>query len=1264
MANVIRKDVVQIGFEINAFKDLTRLQNEINNLKKKLTGGIGDGAFDDMKNSANEAVKPLKNIKEQAEKVSKKLVEVGKTAATKAYNGLKKLAGISFKGLTIGIGAAVTAVGGLVAKSVSAYADYEQLVGGVETLFKDSSGIIQTYANDAYKTAGLSANDYMETVTGFSASLLQSLKGDTQKAAEYADMAVSDMADNANKMGTDMEMIQNAYQGFAKQNYTMLDNLKLGYGGTKEEMQRLVKDAAKIDKSVKANDMSFGNLVKAIHAVQVNMDIYGTTAKEAEGTISGSLASMKSAWKNMYVAISTGGDNFEQCLNNLISSAKIFGKNIIPAVRESLVGIGDLIEGIAPIIADEIPNLVNDLLPPLIKAAVSLVSGLIKALPSIISTLIKEIPNIATQLGKAFSDLFSNIMPDGEGSNLFSTIFGDIKNAISQIIPTIGNVIRKMGEFLSKKETLDAIKNAWDGIKTAVKAVWFVVEPIISLIANNLDTLIPIIMNVVKAFVAFKIAMIAVNFVMMASPITWIVIAIVALIAVIALCVKHWDKIKEAASNCWNKIKEAASNCWNKIKEMWGNLGEWFNTKVIQPIKNFFSGLWNWIKENARSIVLFIINPFAGIFSYLYDHCEGFRNKVNSVVQSIIGFFKSLWQSICNIGNWIYSKIIQPIVNFIKGAINVISVIVLGLIGLICQGFLKIANWINTNVIQPVIGFFMFLWNKIVEIVTSIWNGICTIWGAISSWVNSYVIQPVITFFVNLWNKITSIVKSVWNTICRIWSAISNWINSYVIQPVINLFVSLWKKIKYIISTVKETIISVWSTISGWVSSNVIEPIKGFFTGLWNKLKEISVGIRETLVNAFKTAWDKVTSVWNKLKDFFTGIWEGLKSTGGALKDTLVGIWKDAVSAIAKPVNKLIGGANWLLEKLGSSKRVAKWQPYAKGTNGHPGGNAIVNDGRGAELVQMPNGNTFLAKGRNVLMPNAPKGMKVLSAENTAQLFGKKKPTFHYEEGTGGGFDIWDFFDNAKGLVGKVIDKFVSFKGMAGYTLDVGKGMISTAKDAMSSWISNLLKEFGGKDIGSYVASAGVEQWKSTVIRALKMEGQYSPENVKRTLYQMQTESGGNPRAINLWDSNAKKGIPSKGLMQVIDPTFQAYARPGFNKNIYDPLSNILASIRYAVSRYGSLAKAYRGVGYSGGVGTVELPEQQKTVHVSYTPENSYTGGRATVTEHNTYAPVFNLTLSGSDDRTLERKVKRWIQESMNDVFDSMARRNPRLREV
>lgn len=235
--------------------------------------------------------------------------------------------------------------------SLDSYADYEQLVGGVETLYKDSAGIIESYAKDAYKNVGLSANDYMETSTSFAAALVSSLGGDTGKAAEMANTAISDMSDNANKMGTNMQSIQDAYNGFAKQNYTMLDNLKIGYGGTQAEMKRLIKEAAamtdtqkELGVTVDSNSMSYANIVQAIHVVQANMGIMGTTSKEAATTIQGSTASMKSAWENLLIGIADPEQDFQALVDNLVDSVITAGNNIIPRIKEI---VPTLIDGLA-----------------------------------------------------------------------------------------------------------------------------------------------------------------------------------------------------------------------------------------------------------------------------------------------------------------------------------------------------------------------------------------------------------------------------------------------------------------------------------------------------------------------------------------------------------------------------------------------------------------------------------------------------------------------------------------------------------------------------------------------------------------------------------------------------------------------------------------------------------------------------------------------------------------------------------------------------
>lgn len=299
--------------------------------------------------------------------------------------GLKK--GLSsIKTLTASAGKAFAAIGlaatgatvAITKMAVSAYADYEQLVGGVETLFKDSAQKVVDYANEAFYTAGVSANEYMQQVTSFSASLIKSTAGDTEKAADIANMALIDISDNVNKMGSSMESVTTAYQGFAKQQYMLLDNLKLGYGGTKTEMQRLLKDAEAIT-GVKYDIDNLADVYSAIHAIQERLGIAGTTAKEAEKTISGSANMMKAAWQNVLTAISGGGD-LDIAIENLVYAVGKYFDNIVPVVERALQGIGRLIEKIAPLLVQTVASALIKAIPSLMEAVYKMIIGLAKGI--------------------------------------------------------------------------------------------------------------------------------------------------------------------------------------------------------------------------------------------------------------------------------------------------------------------------------------------------------------------------------------------------------------------------------------------------------------------------------------------------------------------------------------------------------------------------------------------------------------------------------------------------------------------------------------------------------------------------------------------------------------------------------------------------------------------------------------------------------------------------------------------------------------------
>lgn len=379
----------------------------------------------------------------------------------KIKSGLGKAAKVAGAAVT----AAATAAGALVKQSTEAYANYEQLVGGVDTLFKKSSKKVQAYAANAYKTAGLSANQYMETVTSFSASLLQSVGGDTDKAAEKANMAITDMSDNANKMGSNMVDVENAYKGFAKQNYTMLDNLKLGYGGTKEEMARLLQDAEKIS-GVKYDLSSYADVVDAIHVIQTEMDITGTTQREAATTIEGSVNSAKAAWQNLLTGMADDNQDFQGLVNQFVDSVATAANNILPRVQQALEGVSSLIEKLAPVISEKLPELITAVLPSLGEAALGIIQSLVDGINQSLSALLPAVVSVVTTLATGLIEMLPTILE--MGLNIITQLALGIAQALPELVPTIVNVVLQIVTTLTDPETLNNLLNAAVTLITAL----------------------------------------------------------------------------------------------------------------------------------------------------------------------------------------------------------------------------------------------------------------------------------------------------------------------------------------------------------------------------------------------------------------------------------------------------------------------------------------------------------------------------------------------------------------------------------------------------------------------------------------------------------------------------------------------------------------------------------------------------------------------------------------------------------------------------
>lgn len=484
--------------------------------------------------------------------------------STKAESGVSKLKASSVAVgnlLASGIQQGTQALVNLGKQALSSAADLEQNIGGVETLFKDSANTVIENANNAFKTAGMSANDYMSTVTSFSASLLQGLGGDTAKAAQIADTAIIDMSDNANKMGTSMELIQNAYQGFAKQNYTMLDNLKLGYGGTQSEMARLINDSGVLGDSMEVtaetvNNVSFDKIIEAIHVIQDRMGITGTTSKEASETISGSVASMKAAFDNFL----NGSGSVDTLMETITTVAKNISKKIIEMAPKLIDGLVQLIS----FIASQLPGLIEKLLPTLTTAVVNLITGLVQVLPQIISSLAAVLPQI-------IETLIQGLMQIGQA--LIEQLPVIIPQIISALIDALAMINEHFDEFMNM----------------GIQIIWAIIQGLISSIPTIIENLPTIIQAIINFFSISKLLSAGVTLIKglangLIKGIPSLLKQIPQLVGKIINGFKNGGSLKDVGINLikglWNGISSVKDWVLDKIKG--------FGKSILNGIKSFF----------------------------------------------------------------------------------------------------------------------------------------------------------------------------------------------------------------------------------------------------------------------------------------------------------------------------------------------------------------------------------------------------------------------------------------------------------------------------------------------------------------------------------------------------------------------------------------------------------------------------------------------------------------------------------------------------
>lgn len=620
------------------------------------------------------------------------VVNKGSSGIGGALGKIGSVAGGIAKGVAVGVGVASTAVIGLGKQALDAYGNYEQLVGGVETLFKENASAVIKNASNAYKTAGMSANQYMETVTGFSASLLQSVGGDTVKAAQMADMAITDMADNANKMGTSMEMIQNAYQGFAKQNYTMLDNLKLGYGGTKSEMERLLADAQAIS-GIQYDISSYADVVDAIHVIQTEMGITGTTAKEASSTIQGSIASMGSAWQNLVTGLADPTQNLDQLINNFVDSVITVGDNLIPRVSMILESITKLISSLAPRLVAEVPNIVSQLLPSVIQGAVSIINAIVQALPQLIDAIVGMLPQFLSGIQQIFDGIVQAL------PQIWATIY----SALPELIPMLIDALVSM--FVSIANSFgDIIQPIIDNLPAIILSITnalldnlpALIEGCVNLIVALVSAMPQIIMALIQCIPQIIVSIVEALFT--AMPIllegigtifggAWNVIVSIFSGAGAFFC-NLFSGIINIVSPIFSGLGTIASTIWNGIQSIFSVAVGFFST-IFSGVVSTVSGIFSTIVNVASNIWGGIKSVFSGVVSFFSGIFSGAVNIIQSVFGRIVGFFSGVWSSITGIFSRVGEVVGKAITGVVSKAVN-------GVLSTACRiinGFISAINF-------------------------------------------------------------------------------------------------------------------------------------------------------------------------------------------------------------------------------------------------------------------------------------------------------------------------------------------------------------------------------------------------------------------------------------------------------------------------------------------------------------------------------------------------------------------------------------------
>lgn len=1268
------KEVDRLG------KEYGENSKEVEDAKRKLQ------AYSRTSSDTEKDVAGLADELEVAEKAMKGVASESKGASKESgkldgvMNQLKKtVGGLSgtfkkgFSGITSAIGSATKGVGkflgagALGAVAGAGYKAFGAVTGAIDGAIKRMD--IMANSTRAFENMGFSTKDITKGME------------DLQKATKGLPTSLSDAVSNVQLLSSSTEDI-----GLSVGVFKALNDGILGFGGSTEQVDNAVTQLSQSFSNGKVdagtwNSMINANLGPTLSALAKQMG--KTTGELKEGLSSGNI-SVK---------------DFQEALIDLDVNGGGGLKSLEQIAKDSTKGMGTSIENMKSAITRGVANMIEGFNKSLAKMGLPSIQEWIANTGEKFETFLTGLGDILPQIASKFKwvgDIFSEFSK--VSSNALGTFFEWAK-AISGWFSAEGAIIdpAKLGIDLDTAFAIEGaitrFKEALGGLWEWVKAIggWFSKEGTIispEKLGISLDTAIEIggaVDSIKKSFSDVKDAVLgAFDFGKgESSPAGFI------------------DTLTEI-------VKYVTGTLLPKMLPVFANIMK-VVSKAIQGIVNIFKILVSYFKDVILPILIPIFEKIWGGISEIFSMLANWWDSSGERIMKAIVNFLKLLKPLFEVAGAIIGSFVDSVIGFIRGMVNVIT------------GIVDVFAMVLT-------GDFTGLWDTIKQIffgaIEAIWN-----------WIN-------LMFFAKIAKGVTGLATGFKSTISGMWTAVKKFFTSgidNIIKSVVkwisdtikkvtglktgfsNLIKGLWNSVKTFFTN---GISGVVTSVQNWIS-NVLGKVTGLKTSFSNTITDLWKGIKKTFSGGIDTIVKWMT-------DLPKNLGKAISNGASHVKDAFKGIFNGALSAIGGPVNGIIGGANWVLEKFGA-KKIAKWEvpKYANGTDGHPGGPMLVNDGRGAEIIERPNGQMFLPRGKNVLM-NGEKGTKVYTAEESAKFLGHSKPRYAYAKGTGESLwdkitgtvgDVWDFMKDPLSLAKKALTSAVDFTGISHVPLDMAKGMLETSITGFTGMVKRLFDEDFSTEIGSngvykylesvakhlmskfsglrvtsgyregdpyshgsrnaidvafdasmngskknedvanyafdefskkigYVitngrvrdregtsgtgihngwanwpdgdhydhihlngikklmgnakngtgeksSGSGASRWRSTVAEALYMTGQYSPSNLAAMMNQLQTESNGDPYAINDWDINAKNGTPSKGLMQVIDPTFRQYAMRGYNTNIYDPLSNMLASIRYSLARYGSLTNAYRGVGYANG-GIVRTPQMADLAENGY----------------------------------------------------------------